>query len=276
MQIIGKIIGGCLGFIMAGTFGAILGLMIGNLFDRALSQQMSQAFNHFFNEKRASVTQGFIKTSACLMGFFAKADGRVSEKELDYANHIFKSLRLNEEQDHQAKEWFTISKNGQISLDDQIRMLKYLKEKNLFLCKYCLDISYQMIKIDGLNQKKISLLNHILSELGFAPLETLFNPEDLWQEFKNQQSHSYQYQRQNYSSNHRAHSSTEDAFKTLNLPTTASQSEVKKSYRKLMSKYHPDKMMAKGASQQEIKLATEKTQQISKAYELICSVKAWH
>jgi DnaJ like chaperone protein len=276
MQILGKIIGSSLGYIMAGPLGAIIGVIIGNMFDKGLKQHMSQSFTHFHREKREAVINAFIKTSACLMGFFAKADGRVSENELNYANQIFNELKLNEEQTITAKEWFTSSKNGQVSLQDQIRMLEYLKEKNLFLCKNCLDIVYQMIKIDGLNTKKINFLNHILSELGFAPLETMFSQQAFWEQFQQQQQQYYRqnYQHQQNPFQNRA-SQLDEAFKTLNLSNTATQTEVKKSYRKLMSQFHPDKMMAKGVSQQELKKATEKTQQISKAYELICSVKGW-
>jgi len=49
----------------------------------------------------------------------------------------------------------------------------------------------------------------------------------------------------------------------------ASDEEVKKAYRKLMSQNHPDKLMAKGLPQDMLKVATEKTQQIQKAYEQI-------
>ena len=277
MQILGKIIGSSLGFVMAGPLGAIVGVIIGNMFDKGLKNHLSNPFNHFHQEKRTSVINAFIKTCACLMGYFAKADGRVSEDELRYANQVFQDLKLDETQTLNAKEWFTSSKNGQVSLSDQIRMLQYLKEKNLFLCKNCLDITYRMLKIDGLNPKKISSLNQILSELGFAPLENMFNQQDFWEQFQAQQrerAYQYQYQQQTPPFQNRT-SHLEEAFKTLNLSSNATLHEVKKSYRKLMSQYHPDKMMAKGASALEIKKATEKTQQISKAYELICSVKGW-
>lgn len=273
MQILGKIIGSSLGFMMAGPIGAIIGVIIGNMFDKGLSQHMSQSFQHFHQEKREPVISAFIKASACLMGFFAKADGRVSEQEIEYANQVFKTLKLNSEQTLNAKEWFTSSKNGQVSLDDQIRMLQYLKEKNVFLCKNCLDISFQMLKIDGMNANKVRYLNLILNALGFAPIENIFSQSEFWQDFNHQaRQKSYSYQAPPYQA---PVNRLEEAFKTLHLSETATQAEVKKSYRKLMSKYHPDKMMAKGATAEEIKKATEKTQQISKAYDLICSVKGW-
>ncbi len=50
---------------------------------------------------------------------------------------------------------------------------------------------------------------------------------------------------------------------------------VKKSYRKLISKYHPDKLIAKNATTQQINDATEKAQRIRAAYERIKKVRGF-
>lgn len=277
MQFMGKIVGASLGFFMGGTIGAFFGVIIGGLFDQALAQHLHQPYQQYFREKRPSIQAAFIKTVACLMGILAKADGRVSELELNYANQVFKDLKLDDDELQNAKMWFTTSKNGQIQFVDITRMLDYLKDKNLFLCKLCLDISYQMAKIDGLNVEKIKLMNSILSSIGFAPLESIFKPEEFWQYVHAEQMHKQHHSHQQYS--HSRSTKTEyapfQAYEILNLKSTASQAEVKKAYRKLMSQYHPDKMMAKGASPREIKEATAKTQQISKAYQQICDLKGW-
>jgi len=55
----------------------------------------------------------------------------------------------------------------------------------------------------------------------------------------------------------------------LGIDKTASDAEVKKAYRRLMSQHHPDKLIAKGLPEEMIKLATEKTQKIKAAYEQI-------
>ena len=170
MHIFGKIFGGFLGYLMAGPLGALVGIMLGNVFDKSLKLHLNQSYQDFRFEKRDDVSATYIKAVSCLMGFFAKADGRVSEHELSFAASIFKEMKLSGKQLNNAKEWFTSSKNGQINLDDQIRMLLFLKEKNLFLCKNCLDIIFKMLKIDGLNTQKITVMNKILSALGFSPL----------------------------------------------------------------------------------------------------------
>ena len=50
---------------------------------------------------------------------------------------------------------------------------------------------------------------------------------------------------------------------------SVSDAELKKTYRRLMSQHHPDKLVAKGLPEQMIKDATAKTQQIKAAYELV-------
>jgi DnaJ like chaperone protein len=273
----GKLIGGALGFIMAGPFGALLGVLIGGIFDKSLGQHLSQPYIQFHQEKRENISFAFIKTVACLMGLIAKADGRISENEINFANHIFKQLKLNREQKDKAIQWFTASKNGQISLDDQARMLKHLKDTNLNLCKTCLDIAYQIAKLDGLNPTKIQIMNELLNQSGFVQIDPIFGAENIWQQaYQRTYNQHRNYSSSGYQSPPQKNTITIDqAFRTLNLNVTAEKSEVKKAYRKLMSKYHPDKMIARGASKQELKLATEKTQQISKAYTLICESKGW-
>lgn len=280
MQFMGKLTGAFLGGIMVGPFGCLLGVFIGNFFDKGLQAHLSQKYPAYSLEKRPQVQQAFIKTISCLMGLIAKADNRVSESELAYAAYIFKALKLNHEQIETAQQWFTTSKNGQVSLEDHIRMLSYIKDMNLNLCKTALDISFKMAKIDHLSPKKVALLNQILSAAGFSKIEPLFNSQDFWQNVHaeyvhRQQTHGNQGYRSSYAPPSSNKPSLQQAFSTLELDITANQTEVKKAYRKLMSKYHPDKIIAKGASEKDLQTATEKTQQISKAYSTICETKGW-
>ena len=67
----------------------------------------------------------------------------------------------------------------------------------------------------------------------------------------------------------------ETFYDILGLDEKCTPEDMKKAYRKLMSKYHPDKIIAKGASERDLQAATEKTQQISKAYTTICESKGW-
>lgn len=59
------------------------------------------------------------------------------------------------------------------------------------------------------------------------------------------------------------------AYNTLNLSMTASDSEIKTAYRKLALKYHPDRLRG-NVSENDIRSANEKFDKITKAYDLIC------
>jgi len=50
---------------------------------------------------------------------------------------------------------------------------------------------------------------------------------------------------------------------------SASDAEVKKAYRRLISQHHPDKLVSKGLPDEMMKIAKEKTQQITEAYDTI-------
>ena len=63
--------------------------------------------------------------------------------------------------------------------------------------------------------------------------------------------------------------SLDDAYETLGVPRSSTDADLKKAYRRLMSQHHPDKLVSKGLPEEMMKLATEKTQQIQKAYDLI-------
>ena len=64
-------------------------------------------------------------------------------------------------------------------------------------------------------------------------------------------------------------SSIHDAYKVLGIPADSTDADLKKAYRRLMSQHHPDKLVAKGLPEEMIKLATEKTQEIKAAYDMI-------
>jgi DnaJ like chaperone protein len=64
-----------------------------------------------------------------------------------------------------------------------------------------------------------------------------------------------------------------DAYTALGVDASASDREIKRAYRKLMSQHHPDKLIAQGVPEDMLKVATEKSQEISAAYDLILKAR---
>lgn len=69
--------------------------------------------------------------------------------------------------------------------------------------------------------------------------------------------------------------SNQQAYQLLGVQITDSDATIKKAYRKLMSENHPDKLMSAGASEAMIKQATERSQAIQQAYQLIKQQRKW-
>lgn len=73
---------------------------------------------------------------------------------------------------------------------------------------------------------------------------------------------------------HRSHTDELSlSYAILGVERTVTDQQVKKAYRQLMSQHHPDKLAAKGLPPAMIKMATEKTQRIQKAYGIVCEAR---
>ncbi len=292
----GKLIGAFLGYIAAGPVGAFIGLLVGNLFDKGLNSHFSDPHFLYHNEKKKETQKIFFEATFAVMGHIAKADGRVSTQEIHMAKVLMKEMRLNKQQKMLAQHLFTEGKQLTFRLDLVLGELKRACHNNRALLKLFIDIQYRAAHVDGLSIKKIKALDLIFSYLGFAPLHEQFRfyedfnftnaqqthygeAHDSYQEaYQRQQQGEYQqqksYQRYKDTFQHSSNS-LEHAFALLEITPQATKQEVKKAYRRLLSKNHPDKLIAKGLPEAMIKIANEKTHKIMKAYELICQTKGW-
>ena len=90
-----------------------------------------------------------------------------------------------------------------------------------------------------------------------------------WQDWQDQQQ---QQQRQQQQSRRSTGLSLSEAYAILGVSENVSNDEIKKCYRKMALKYHPDRLGI-GASQRDIQKATEKITQINQAYDVICKAK---
>lgn len=273
----GKVIGAFLGYLMAGPTGALFGIFIGNFFDRGLATHYTRPHWSYHAEKRQAVQTIFFKATFSVMGHIAKADGLVSKQSIQMAKTIMDELGLGHKQKTAAQNYFNEGKNSTFNLNSLVIDLKKIAYDNPELLKLFIDIQYRMAKIDNLSIKKQLVFDNILSLLGFAPLHKQYRfYEDFANYSNHRQNNQHSSNRQRYYQDYQTqHSSLDHAYGILNVTPTTPKQDVKKAYQRLISRNHPDKLIAKGMSDDMIKIANEKTQKIRKAYEEICASKGW-
>ncbi len=260
-MIFGKLIGGLIGFFSGGFLGAIIGLFAGHFFDKGIGQAMG--FD--YGADRARLQRLFFETTFMIMGHLAKADGRISEEEIRQAEVLMGRLGLTPEH---RKEAITLFKQGSQS-DFQLEPVisSFISEggRRHNLPILLLEFLFSIAMADGeMHRAEKEILAKTAGYLGIGNRQF----EQLLAMLTAQQSfHGGNYQQQG-----RPHTSANDldnAYKALGVTSSASDRDIKKAYRKLMSQHHPDKLIAQGVPEDMMKVATEKAQEIQAAYDLI-------
>jgi DnaJ like chaperone protein len=244
----GKVLGGTFGFIMGGPLGAVLGASLGHSFDKGL---------HGFNEGaspggQARTQLAFFTATFSVMGRLAKADGRVSADEIAFAKAVMTQMMFDEQQQKLAIDLFTQGRQPEFDLDGVLQQFKQECHRRHTLMQMFLEIQLQAAYADGeLHPAERELLLHVFGVLGFSRHE--FDHLEAMVRAARGQGGGYARHGEE-----RGPTLAED-YNVLDVTESASDAEVKKAYRRLMSQHHPDKLVSKGLPEEMIKLANEKT-----------------
>ncbi|MDG0992281.1 MAG: co-chaperone DjlA [Luminiphilus sp.] len=261
-KIMGKLVAGLIGFFTLGIVGLLFGIAIGHAFDRGLWQALQAASP----DNLARSQKQFFDTTFTLLGYVAKSDGRVSEAEIAQAEALFRQLRLNPTQRNAAIQHFR--EGAEPGFDPAATVTAFAGrvgqrrqvQQTLFA------FLASMALADGeLAQPERAALHHIASLLGM-PTQTV----DRLVAMLVAQSRFHTGGGGGQSMGTPApRDRLNDAYQALGVSASDSNDVIKKSYRRLMSENHPDKLIAKGVPDEMVKLGTERSQEISTAYEVI-------
>ncbi len=253
------LLGGTFGFLVGGPIGAVLGAALGRSFGRAIGS-IEAGQPSASGRERAQLA--FFTATFGVMGQVAKADGHVSPDEIRLANRVMDELGLDSDQRDAARAIFDEGKSPRFPLDDVLDQLRMECGRATNLLRMFLSIQVQVAWADGgIHPEERRLLQHIAARLGFS--------EAMYVEIERMVGASVGARAQGSGG-----PTLEDAYATLGVSPDAPDAEVKRAYRRLMSRHHPDKLASKGLPEEMMRAATERTQQIRAAWDRVQSARA--
>ena len=234
---IGKWIAGALGWAMFGPIGGILGYYFASRVEKLAESAVIYSEDQSWNQgQRNSFLMSLLVLSAAVI----KADGKTTSQELATLRSFF-SKNFGPQAGSEAEEIVKELLTKDINLYEvcgQIRSCMDYSQR-LQLYHYLVSLG----ACDGLIQSETDVLEVIALYIGLSKAEV----DSIFAQFR---------------------PSNDSNYRILEIDPSASDDEVKKSYRKMAIKYHPDKVATLGEDVQ--KAAEEKFKAVNQAYEAIC------
>ncbi len=237
----GKLIGGAAGLFMGGPVGALFGVVAGHSVDRARTAGSDRARR----PREVLVDVGF-----ALMGHVAKADGRVSEPEIAAAEAWMRRLGLSAVERRRAMEGFNAGKQPGFPVAEAVQRFRRQGRADPRAMRLLLEMLAAVAMADGrLAPASRQAVVAVLSQLGL--------PAALREAVLGQAGAGGAGQRRRP-----AVPSLQQDYALLGVPAGAEPAAIKRAYRRLMSRHHPDK----AGSDTD---ATARAQAINAAYQRI-------
>ena len=220
--------------------GAIIGFLLGSFIDNLNSSGGAGAIFRDMTRQQVSPAD-FELNLLSLCSIVIKADGSVSQRELDYVRQYFVSTYGKEKANAIFRTFNEINKKREISAQ---RICSYLNQRTRYEVRLqLLHFLFGIAQADGaIRNPEINKLREIARFLRVA----IRDFESIMAMFIK---------------------SADNAYKILEIDKTASNDELKKAYRTMAKKYHPDRVNTENEAIK--KGAEDKFKEVQKAYEQI-------
>ena len=244
----GTLIGAGAGFAIASIPGALLGALLGQALDRRMQLRSWAQLRERMGGRPVLRNDELLFV---LLGRLAKSNGRVVDGHIHQARQEMPSLDMTESAQRRAIAAFNRGKSGSDRMRSYLRVLKAQPHAAEGVLRAC----WRMVWADGkADDAERDLINLWGKWLGWTPQQLQALAADYTPERKPLVNRGTTYQ---------------EALRLLGVTATTEPSVIKRAYRRLLSRHHPDKVAGSGASLAQVREATERTRELHNAYSLI-------
>jgi DnaJ like chaperone protein len=238
MGLMGSLFGGALGFALGGPLGAILGAAIGHGVSGGVG------IPHLDRQQQAQ-TAYFVSVFS-MLAKMARADGRVSQSEIDMVTQFMRQdLRLDAEAEQAAVKIFRAARDSPASFEQFAQQFHQIFQTDRDMLYSMLDLLHRLAAADGqVTADERRLLAEAARIFGLQEDEARHVVGDLPTDL-------------------------DKHYAVLGLDRSATKDEVRSRYRKLVADNHPDKIIAKGLPEEFVAFAHQRFREIQEAYEAI-------
>ncbi len=254
----GKIVGTLVGLATLKPLFALLGLFLGHQFDRGFAERYRR-----FQRQGTGIGRlpdEYVRALFQTMGHLTKIDGRVSEDEIRAARAIMHRIGLGPARVRHAINWFEDGKKAAFPLIQTMRQLRRVDARRtdmrLLFVRLLLEV---VLAKDSLHQKERAMIWTICTELDIgrvdlAQLEAMIRAQ---KGFRHSPAGDADAQR------------VRNAYLALGVEESTTNEDIKKAYRRLMNKNHPDKIASRSPDAAVVAEAERRTREIRRAYEML-------
>ena len=226
---------------LTGPIGGLIGFFIGSAIDGFSSSDETRNTQRPGTRPRRTEQGDFMVVLLTLSAAVMKADKIVKKSELEYVKS-FLVQNFGKEKTLKALQILKPMMNADIPLDDVCRQIRYNMNNSLKL--QLLHYLFGIANADNeIVKEELDVLKRIAREIGLSEYD-----------FNSIKSMFVVVGR-------------DSDYEILGITKDATNDEVKKAYKKMAMKHHPDKVA--GMGEEVTRKATEKFQAINEAYERI-------
>ena len=249
-----------IGALIGAAFGGFSGLVIGGLIGYAGGFVLRQVV---VGTLQVAQTQ-LLDSTFSIMGALCKADNVVSRDEINAVEQIFGMLKLHGESREQAKAAFSRGKQDGFDLDAAVDQFAKISRGRGPLVQLFLQLQCMAVAADGrIDPAEHAMLVRIAQRLGLTEADVSQLEALLRAAMGGPSATGGQPPKDRLN----------DAYAALGITKDANPAEIKRAYRKLISKNHPDKLASRGLPESMRPVAEERSRELNSAYDLIKSAR---